>query len=390
MSTKCDGTAADVGETIEEKINRSRGNSSNAMRDPYASLSLFEPREKPDPQPRSRSPGIATRNSARPRERDLHELTAMDDSEASVPLSGKSRGRSGSPLKDTSAPLHSRNYAPSRLFDNDENAPLSPEQVRARGVSQKPKGKHSSQWGFEDFNTPQKAVPTKVLNTRVADVRHWGTSDDEVAPTPVKAKIVAKPRHTNESHFEIKDDDTPQANRQIGRPRGAGTNKGMGLYQNNLYDDEQGGQAGGPEKVATILANVKDRKKDFEPHFAFDDTSPAVKVSQEPLREDRAKAIKMMDANWSSYDESPTKAEHPESRNPLAENTNAKTNRNAGIHTGGDGMGGKKGTGRSWGFGDDSDGEEAGGLNVAGGKFRKGMPGKAQSQKATGGDFWDF
>jgi len=56
----------------------------------------------------------------------------------------------------------------------------------------------------------------------------------------------------------------------------------------------------------------------------------------------------------------------------------------------GDGMGGKKGAGRSWGFGDDSDGEEAGGLNGVGGKFRKGLPGKKQTHQASGGDFWDF
>jgi hypothetical protein len=57
-----------------------------------------------------------------------------------------------------------------------------------------------------------------------------------------------------------------------------------------------------------------------------------------------------------------------------------------GILTGGDGMGGKKGQGRQWGFGDESDGEEEGGRNVPG-KFQAG---KGQKQKATGGDFWDF
>ncbi|KAA8573822.1 hypothetical protein EYC84_005378 [Monilinia fructicola] len=112
----------------------------------------------------------------------------------------------------------------------------------------------------------------------------------------------------------------------------------------------------------------------------------------------------MMDANWDTYDQSPieknAKKENDQSspirsnlnKEPLSEiHTSSNRNQqNVGIKTMGDGMGGSKGTGRSWGFGDDSDGEEAGGLNGVGSKFRNGRPGKAQNQKATGGDFWDF
>jgi len=171
------------------------------------------------------------------------------------------------------------------------------------------------------------------------------------------------------------------------------------------------------------IANVKDRRKDFEPHFAMQDESPggAKQVFQGGLRDDRAKAVKMMDSNWDAYDESPNQKENTDlptsptrpnaTKRPLSDTTNALNNRNdqlkgitiagdgmgsrkgaesanvkaRGINIGGDGMGGKKGAGRQWGFGDESDGQESGHNKPS--KFMNGKPGKAQ---ATGGDFWDF
>jgi hypothetical protein len=110
----------------------------------------------------------------------------------------------------------------------------------------------------------------------------------------------------------------------------------------------------------------------------------------------------MMDANWSAYDKSPSQKENvPASptgslpnngtgKGPLSESTNTMSNRNEkpkGISIAGDGMGGKKGTGREWGFGDDSAGEGEGGIN----KPSKYRTGKTQGKnQATGGDFWDF
>ena len=147
------------------------------------------------------------------------------------------------------------------------------------------------------------------------------------------------------------------------------------------------------------IANIKDRRKDFDPHFSMTDDSPASKPAAEGgIRDDRAKAVKMMDANWTAYDQSPNQKENvPVPASPsrpntgtgkgvLSESTNTMSNRNdnpKGISIGGDGMGGKKGTSRQWGFGDDSDGE---GVNKPS-KFRTGKQSKPQ---ATGGDFWDF
>ena len=416
---------------VEQENSRSRGNSTNVTRDPHASLSLFAPRDRSinDSLPAV----VAPRASAKPPPRDYHDLFVGNDSDNSPASPTKTPRpiRSESPSKDSVvAPKGGagKNYAPSRLFDTDEAEVESPlknhsaehfyrpnptkyqhfdfgddnevPDVKQTPLKEVKSSKHGSQWNFDDFNTPAKVVPGKVLRTN--DVRHWGNSDDEVADSPIKAKKAHQPRKDNEAHFEFRDDGTPEGERRIiGRPRGAGQNTGLGLYKNNLYDEETGVPgSGGPKRLDTI-ANVKDRSKDFDAHFNITDESPAQKPAPVQISEDRAKVVKMMDANWSNYDASPNQKENvPASpttsrpstgvgKGPLAEATNTMSNRNdnpKGITIGGDGMGGKKGSGRQWGFGDESDGEEAN--NAGKNKFVSGrQQGKNQ---ATGGDFWDF
>jgi hypothetical protein len=239
-------------------------------------------------------------------------------------------------------------------------------------------------------------------------VRHWGNENDEAQESPIKQKKVDKPRKDAETHFEFQDDGTPDGARVIGRPRGPGQNTGLHLYENNLFDENENAPAKAESRVLGNIANIRDRRKDFDPHFTMTDDSPSTKETKQPekLAEDKLKAVKMMDANWSAYDQSPNQKENaapaPTSptrlgtgKGPLSESTNTMSHRNdnpKGIAIGGDGMGGKKGAGRSWGIGDESDGEEAGGLNGLGGKFRKGIPGKKQgtNTQGSGGDFWDF
>ncbi|KAI9048179.1 hypothetical protein LZ554_007974 [Drepanopeziza brunnea f. sp. 'monogermtubi'] len=442
---------------------RSRGNSNNVTGDPHASLSLFQPRDKNYQEPLPAV--IAPRSSAKPAPRNYHDLFVGQDSE------GSSAGQSSrpelyheSPNKASIAPKGGagKNYQPSRLFDlPDEDGP-SPnksanpskykhfefadggdEQVEKRApLKEVQSSKHSSQWNFDDFITPQKVVPSKVLRTN--DVRHWGNSDDEVVDSPIKIKKVDKPRKDAETHFEFQDDGTPDAPRLIGRPRGpGGANPAMGIYNNHLFEEDDENTTGVP--VMPSLANVKERSKDFNPQFSMTDASPVAMSPPHRIPEDRAKVLKNMDANWAAYDQSPNQKENSArsptsfrpnmSKGPLSETTNStnrfdqpkginiagdgmggrKTTfaaeeaskgitiagdgmggrkgagsipqRSKGITVGGDGMGGKKGAGRQWGFGDESDGEEAGGINVPT-KYRTGKTqGKAQD---TGGDFWDF
>lgn len=405
-------------------VDRSRSNSNNVTRDPHASLSLFAPRDKSTNE--SLPAVVAPRASAKPPPRDYHDLFVGNDSDPASPNAGQGRTNSPSRPVVPSKSGAGKNYGPSRLFDNDTvDSPVRPPKDQgeqsyrpdpkryqhfdfandAQDAPQptplrKTESKHGSQWNFDDFNTPQKNIPTKVLRTN--DVRHWGNSDDEALNSPVKHKKSDKPRKDAETHFEFQDDGVPtNGPRLIGRPRGAGQNTGLGLYKNNLYDDGEGGVAGGDEPHNTI-ANTKDRRKDFDPHFSMTDESPAAKSTKHADREDRAKAVKMMDASWTAYGESPSQKENiaasptaskPNTgtgKGPLSESTNTMSNRNdhpKGIMIAGDGMGGKKGTGRLWGFGDESDGEAEEGIT----KPSKYRTGKTQGKnQATGGDFWDF
>jgi hypothetical protein len=420
-------------------INRARTNSQNATRDPHASLSLFAPREKP--QEREPLPAtVAPRASSRPPPRDYHDLFVGGEE-----LSSSTRTLGGRDLTESPARADAiaskggagKNYAPSRLFDVEDAEVVSPDTKTNPAKFQhfdfadisdpheKPTGKqhtketkHGSQWNFDDFNTPAKIIPGKVLRTN--DVRHWGNSDDEVAETPIRMKKVDKPRKDAQTHFEFQDDGTPAGPRVIGRPRGAGQNTGLGLYQNNLFDEETGAALSGDAPPPT-LANVKDRKKDFDAHFTMTDDSPASKPTAPRISDDRAKAVKMMNANWDTYDQSPNQKENvptspitsrPQAaaKGPLSEATNTMSNKGIsiagdgmggkknvpvgsdikkekGIAIGGDGMGGRVGAGRSWGFGDDSDGEESGGVNKPS-KYRTGKTASKSSTSAS--DFWDF
>lgn len=406
---------------------RSRGNSNNVTRDPHASLALFAPRQQVE---EAEMPSVvAPKASAKPPQRDYHDLFVGNDSDNSQPSPTKAtQVRDESPSKNPRASKAGagKNYGPSRLFDADEDGAPSPDkpshnaykpnsarynhfdfaepdvgEVHAtpKPLKEVQSAKHGSQWNFDDFNTPAKIVPGKVMRTN--EVRHWGNSDDENVNSPMMMKKVDKPRVSAETHFEFQDDGTPAVERRpVGRPRGQGQNTGLGLYKDNMFDEEDTPVG----KVKPTLANVKERNKVFDPHFAMTDNSPVSTPGlPREMPEDRAKAVKMMDANWSAYDKSPAQKENVPTRSNNGEIVKTSINiagdgmggkkglseaatTNRGINIGGDGMGGKKGTGRAWGFGDDSDGEEAGGVNKPS-KFRTG---KGQHQQATGGDFWDF
>ncbi|KAM3074864.1 hypothetical protein ACMFMG_008277 [Clarireedia jacksonii] len=413
---------------------RPRGNSTTATRDPHASLSLFTPREEVVQE--SLPAVIAPRSSAKPAPRDYHDLFVGNDSDGSPAAAQQdSLDRSKSPHRPAMAKAGAtKKFAPSRVFDaqseeeefqndaestdgkprdlayrpnparynhfdfaeaaEEDEQPTRPLSKGGKGS----KGQHQSQWGFDDFVTPQKNVPTKVL--RAAEVRHWGNSDDEVADSPIKMKKMDKPRKDAQPHFEFQDEGTPKAERAIvGRPKGQGHNNGLGLYRDPLLDSDEEEHINA--RVVPGLSKAKDRRKDFDKHFELTDDSPKVGPDENgngaKMGEDRAKAVKMMDANWAAYDSSPVpkSQQQREEHGPLSEMTNRnegpvqrgimtmgdgmggkkKANNDGldenkkGIATAGDGMGGKKGAaGRGWGFGDESDGEEQGGVNQVGGK----------------------
>ncbi|KAL8643148.1 MAG: hypothetical protein Q9228_000210 [Teloschistes exilis] len=402
------------------------------LRDPHVSLSLFAPRDedyeasqkptiaaprgsaKPPPRdlkelfgnddvtpPRSPQKSASPKKnvrgskdqSAKPAPRNYHDIFVGGDEDAS----SSTLGRPASPQKEDAsiAPKGGagKNFKPNRLFEDAAEQPgvleaATPDKARKAhptkfnhfefgdehaGASQqalpaRPNTKHQSQWGFEDFSTPEK-VPQKI---RSQDVRHFGWGDDDSAhESPAKNQHVPHSRPDAKSHFDFLDGATPPGviKRAGGPPRGHVADRGAGLYKDTLFDDDNGvppspGQKAHPLSTVT---NLKDRRKDFDPQFEMNDQTPALSTDQDPKKpigEARTKAVKMMDKQWEARDISPEpaigSAGHLK-RGPVGKE-------NQGIKTGGDGMGGRKDAIRSWGFGDESDGDQEGGVN--GGKFQ--------------------
>lgn len=458
---------------VEEQIRRSRENSTNVTRDPHASLALFAPRESNDEQ-QALPAVIPPRASAKPPARDYNDLFVGHDSNGSP-----DKNRPESPFKHSAygaiAPKagSGKKFGANRIFDNDENAPMSNDSNRASYVPHPKKYQHfdiasgnhpedrpeapptpqqktkkgGPSWNFDDFNTPAKAIPTKSLAIRPEagqDVRHWGTENDEVPDSPVRKPYVVNPRKDFETHFELQDQSPApkQTNQKENNPRevqakgitvagdGMGSRKapaddrevkqkgitiagdGMGsrkapaeeekarkIY--NTAGDGMGGRKGGrswgfgDESDPEVEAPKVHHKggafaKNLDPHFAYTDDSPV------PTKRAEEKT------NLGNVQNSPSRA-------PLAERVQKGINvagdgmgsRKAAdvdpdaprkiYNTAGDGMGGRKG-GRSWGFGDESDGEQEGGVNSKGSAFSRGVAPKraGNAQQTGGGDFWNF
>lgn len=351
---KSAGTAPPAPLSHNESVVRARGNSSNAFRDPHASLQLFGSREEIETEPVA---VISPYAGSRPRQRSFTEILGH---EPDSPSSGRQQM---SPSKAGQG----KNFQPMRLFDGYEQTEVAeppqqgkryirpnpnkyshfdfadgsdPQDAPQRGVSidEKPKSKHDSQWSFEDFVTPQKVKPSRGMRTQ--DIRHWGADENTADETP--AQPATKPRRDAEAHFELLDDGerVPQPQRPGAKPRGYAHNEGLGLYKNQLFDNED---AGSNERPLGNITNAKDRGKDFDHHFDIADESPAHPQQPEHVPEARMKAVKMMDSNWSMYEKSPSQKENK----PVQEPTNDSR-----IHIAGDGMGGRKGTNRDWLYGE--------------------------------------
>jgi hypothetical protein len=226
--------------------------------------------------------------------------------------------------------------------------------TQSKPIPSRPKSKgHMSQWDFADFATPDK--PRNKI--RDQDVRHFGWSDDEgeLAGSPGKQPRIINPRRDAEAHFEFQDDRTPGGEKRLpGRPKGSLHNTGLGLYRNNLYDEEENVSESSKQPLSTVTNGVG-RKKDFGSQFTMTDLSPAStgKAGNEnrPIAGDRMKAVKMMDATWNTYDQSPEQQVHK----PGAL---------------------RKGTERHWGFGDEAE------INA--------NTSSNKTQTTGGKSFWDF
>lgn len=384
---KSAGKGAQEAPSHNDVVIRTRHGSTNAFRDPHASLQLFGNREELESAEMSSAP--APYAGHRPKQRSFTDILGDEPEEA--PESGHNRERSMSPSKAGQG----KNVQPMRIFEGSEEVEevetpkgkaadkyikphptkynhfdfadgSDPSDAPAKGVDldSRPKSKHDSQWSFDDFVTPHKPTAGKAMRSQ--DVHHWGP-ESQFQDDP-KEHRAGKGRRDAETHFELQDDGERVAGQErVGRPRGAMHNEGLGLYKNQLFDQSE--PTPGPKRALGNITNVENRGKDFDSHFTMTD-SPVPAERNQHVPEGRMKAVKMMDHNWEVYDESPQKENKPR---PAAKQDPSDTK----IHIAGDGMGGRKGTARNWLYGDDEE-EEAP-------KPTRKAP--AAAQKSS---FWDF
>ncbi|KAF2467522.1 uncharacterized protein BDR25DRAFT_316855 [Lindgomyces ingoldianus] len=399
-STTSRGGADEV--VVTERPASSRSTVSNAMNDPHATLSLFQPRDTNQDRTYAR-PSAARAQSAKPPPRDYSELFAGEEPESPSPV-----GTAPSPQKAARIPVKSgggTNFKPNRLFGETEEEKAMPTPMSVKTNSkkydhfnfgddedeqatpkvretarQKHKSKHMSQWDFEDFVTPEK-TNLKIL---AQAVRHFGWSDDEADTSPVRRPIVHKARPDADPHFEFVDDGAPTEPRKENTSKGRLHNNGLGLYKDHVLhstsDDEGEDAHKGDNKrplgdVTTTIKN-ENRKKDFGSQWEMTDHSPGPQKTTfngngngnvKHVPEDRKKVLQGLNAHWGLYEDSPEQSKK--------ENVNTST---VGVKTTGNGMGGRKDDGRHWAIGDEGDDYVA-------------IPPKApgnRPQESKG--FWDF
>ncbi|OAQ98370.1 hypothetical protein LLEC1_01484 [Akanthomyces lecanii] len=406
------GKSAQSAPSDSDVVIRTRHNSSNALRDPHASLNLYGTREEIESTPMK----AASRPYAghRPSQRSVIDIIGDEPEEES----SHSRHRSISPSKAGSG----KNYQPSRIFDGKQDIEevetpkkgdkfikphpskynhfdfvdgSDPKDAPVRGVDleNRPKSKHDSQWSFDDFVTPAKATAGKGMRSQ--DVQHWNPSM-QFADDGDEHHHGGKGRRDAETHFELQDDGEKDARQErVGLPRGAMHNEGQSLYKNQLFDEVD--PTPGPKRALQTVTNLKDRSKDFNPHFEMADESPSQPPRTQHAPEGKVKMAKNMDHNWEVYEQSPLKENNKPRPAPANTGSNQKIHiagdgmgsrkgvtheeSDVKIHIAGDGMGGRKGTSRAWMTGGDEDEEEQPKAHPRG-------RGTAAAQK-TGG-FWDF
>ena len=320
------------------------------IKDPHASLDLFTEKDSEENVRVAQPALIAPRASAKPADRNYNELFAAgnEDYEPDTKSPSSARKPYTQPI---TAPKGAGglNYQPCRLFDQDAPQDLpaiyksNPAKYNhfdigetmdedhfqhakpqtTKNVPLKAKSnKHLSQWDFEDFVTPEKTRH----RVRAQDVRHFGWSDDEgeKVETPGKQPKVVQPRPDTKPHFEFNDDLSSQTppNQTAGRQKGNAHSTGLGLYQNNLYEDETNDTKSGHEKepLSAVTTNVR-RTKDFDKHWIMSDVATATGDENRPLAGDRTKAVQKTDANWDaswgSYDQSPEQNKKGAGAKPL-------------------------------------------------------------------------
>jgi hypothetical protein len=412
----------------------------NPTNDPHTSLELFAPREEEE-QKTPQKPTAAPRGTLKPQERAWGELFAGGGSTEATPVA-TSKDDTASPAKGSVAPKigAGRNYGRNRIFgeeieDTDSRTYIKPNSKKFQHfdfydghddpapppTEPRPRTKHQSQWDFTDFTTPAKPNRNRQQSQ---GAHHFSFEDESKNDSPMK-KPVHQPRRDAESHIELQDDGgDPESTSP--RPNRGNASQHHNRNESSLWSSQT--DDGGPEEATSksytqstvvsqkdrhktfdphfqmtddavvgddegtaekssrfqgVGANIKDRHKDFDAHWAIDDEAPgATDDSHDSSRnrpgisQNKAKVLQTLAPQWEARDDSPSTAEAG-----LTGGAGGKENQ--GIRTGGDGRGGRKGTSRQWGFGDD-EGDTPSSQPVGGSKGSQQAP-RGQTSEA----FWD-
>ena len=284
-------------------------------RDPYGAGSLNEILS-PSKQPPAPVAPFAPA-SGRPAARNFSDIFVKDDDVPESP-SRPQRRAPRVPEEDESGqgPVdEDRNFyktIPGKFSHFDIGGDNPDREIKEETRSQHSNIYRSKKWDFGDYETP-------VKNTRAPrgeEVRHVDLSDDE---SPEKLNVI-KPRRDADHHPDLADEN------EDGRIISSFGGRGQRLYQNRLFDDEEGPEPSEREKKNEPLAvtgNAVNRKKNFDSQFDIvDDSSVPSKENPVPTAK-HDKAVKQMQSHWHDYDESPQgKRAVPATalRNPLTHN----------------------------------------------------------------------
>ncbi|KAF3928224.1 hypothetical protein AA313_de0207097 [Arthrobotrys entomopaga] len=300
------------------------------------SLQLFAPREIGD-EVSIKPAVIAPRSGIKPPSRELHEIIGEEDDDATLPVAQTPRaGANKAPTRtffvgqdideihstpDRKVQVNAKKYKHFALEDDANDDTPKVIAPKRTSIYSKP----GASWDFADFVTPDKR-PGKVS---AHNARNFSWSDDDTETSPVK-KPTGKPlpRKGMEASYDIVDE----------TPRKAGSSKDAYI------------------------------RKSSETHFDLTDDSPAQDEKPAGMPAARKEVVKGMEANWSN------------TSSPLGEPKPVAGF--SGIAVGGNGMGGKKGSGLNWEFEDETPKKQNGaGIKTAG----NGMGGR----KGTGAN-WAF
>jgi hypothetical protein len=179
----------------------SSNSSKNAMRDPHASLSLFEPAAEQETIPHHTRPLGPSKKVAKPPPRDLGELFVGDETAPETPQTTKTAARGGTA---------SKGYHPIRLFDGATDAATPPKSPERSAIKVNPASYEHFEFGHgEDAPTPTAEVPASSVKTHTKKYSHFEFGNGEEASAPVVPEVAMARSAKHNSQWSFEDFTTP-------------------------------------------------------------------------------------------------------------------------------------------------------------------------------------